>query len=278
MISVLIITKNEETNLPGCLDSLHWSDDIIVFDSFSSDTTLDVAKKFGARIYQREFDNYANQRNAALKGDFKWPWVFLIDADERVPTSLAEEMRMFVETDDGTYSACRVRRNDYFLGTHLHHSQISPFFIRLVRPEKIGFERVVNEFMLVDGKINDLSCNLEHFPFSKGISSWFEKHNTYSDFEAQILASSVEVTSINFRKLFDGDFNLRRVEQKKLFYKLPCRPWIKLFYMLFIRGGVLDGKAGIRYAVLQSFYEYMISLKAEEITDLKSSPEYRFKK
>src|SRR5262245_57359665 len=146
MISVLIFTKNEEQDLPGCLQSVAWSENVHVFDSFSTDRTCEIARHFGAAVHQREFDNYASQKNAGLRSvTFRHAWVLLLDADERVPQPLAEEMRNFAANAPNTVSAARLRRRDFFLGTWLKHAQISPFYIRLVRPERAHFEREVNE-------------------------------------------------------------------------------------------------------------------------------------
>lgn len=84
MISILILTRNEQRDLPDCLASVDWSDDIHVFDSFSTDDTVAIAQAAGAHVHQRVFDDYATHRNAALTTiPFKHPWVFLLDADER---------------------------------------------------------------------------------------------------------------------------------------------------------------------------------------------------
>src|SRR5579883_959262 len=99
MISVLILTKNEESDLPGCLESVSWSDDVFVFDSLSTDRTEEIARKHGVNFVQRKFDGYAKQRNAALEGlPFRYDWIFILDADERPTPALAEEMRQVVKT------------------------------------------------------------------------------------------------------------------------------------------------------------------------------------
>lgn len=267
MISVLILTKNEELDLPGCLDSVAWSDDAHVFDSHSTDRTVEIAQKSGAKVTQREFDNYAAQRNAALHGlKFRHPWVLLLDADERVPARLAQELRDFVKAPRASVAAARLRRRDYFMGTWLKHAQLSPFFIRLVRPERVRYEREVNEVIQVDGAIFDLRNPYDHFPFSKGLRHWIEKHNLYSTLEARVAAGSLNGESrYSLRKaLWAGDFNERRVHQKGLFLKMPFRPFIKFFYLMIVRRAFLDGRAGITYAVLQSIYECFIVLKLRE--------------
>ena len=83
MLSILILTKNEEQDLPGCLQSVAWCDDVHVFDSFSEDQTIAVAEHYHAKISQRRFDNYAAQRNAALTLPFLHEWILILDADEQ---------------------------------------------------------------------------------------------------------------------------------------------------------------------------------------------------
>src|SRR6476660_4600592 len=93
MISVLILTLNEEENLPACLESVKWSDDIVVLDSFSTDKTVEIARSAGARIVQRQFDNWAAHQNWALENiSFKNSWVYYSDADEIVTPELRDEL------------------------------------------------------------------------------------------------------------------------------------------------------------------------------------------
>ena len=106
MISVLILTFNEEANLPRCLKSVAWSDDVLVVDSFSTDRTVEIAKKFGARVLEREFDHFAGQRNFGLDmGELRHDWVLHLDADEVVTEALRDEM---IAVRQGSYHAYRV--------------------------------------------------------------------------------------------------------------------------------------------------------------------------
>ena len=135
-ISVLILTKNEQHDLPAALASVAWSDDIHVFDSLSTDATQEIASAAGAQIHTRTFDDYATHRNTALALEFKHPWVFLLDADERPTPELAAEMRRVVGEAPANTAGFRLRRRDFLFGTWLKHAQISPYYIRLVRPER----------------------------------------------------------------------------------------------------------------------------------------------
>jgi glycosyltransferase involved in cell wall biosynthesis len=263
-ISVLILTKNEQLDLPGCLKSVSWCDDVHVLDSMSTDATVAIAEQADATVTQRTFDGYASQRNAGLRIAFRYPWLLVVDADERIPEPLVDEMTRFVRNAANEVSAARMRRRDIWWGRWLKYSQISPFYVRLVRVGRVHYEREINEVLVVDGLITNLQEPFDHHPFSKGLDHWLTKHNTYSRMEADLILSG-SITHPSLRVAFLGrDFNERRVHQKALFYQMPARPLIKLAYMLLWRRGLLDGIAGIRYAILQAIYEYLIVLKVKE--------------
>ena len=267
MISVLILTRNEQHDLPDCLSSVRWSDDVHVFDSFSDDNTVALARAAGAVVHQRVFDDYATHRNAALQGiAFRHPWVFLLDADERPTRELAEEMVRVVGEAGPEVAGCTLRRRDYLFGTWLKHAQISPFYLRLVRPERALYTRAINEVVEVSGEVRQLGGPLDHFPFSKGIGHWVRKHDVYSTMEAKLIVGEQGLQEPSLRvALLSKDFLERRRHQKAIFYRLPARPLIKWCYMMFVRGALLDGAAGVSYATLQSFYEYLIVLKTKEL-------------
>lgn len=166
MISVLILTKNEESDLPGCLESVSWSDDVFVFDSFSTDGTAEIARGRGVNFVQRKFDGYSKQRNAALDElPFRHDWIFILDADERPTPQLVEEMRKAASAVPNGVDGYRMRRRDFFNGTWLKHAQISPYYIRLVRRGKAHYTREINEVLEVDGEIRELKSPLitSHF-------------------------------------------------------------------------------------------------------------------
>lgn len=267
MISILVLTKNEEKDLPGCLQSVSWSDDIHVYDSISDDGTVEIARSANATVTQRAFDNWAAHQNWGLHNiAFKYPWVFYIDADERMTPELIREVRKAVESP-GESVAFRIRRRDFFMGRWLKHVQTSPYYLRLFRPEKMRYERLVNPVSIPDGPVGQVSGYLDHFPFSKGISHWVNRHNSYSTFEAQQIVnnrSNNEEFSL-WKAFFESDFHNKRYHQKELFYRLPARPLIKFTLLYFLKRGFLDGRAGFTYSVLQSIYEYMIVLKSREL-------------
>ncbi|TWJ00787.1 glycosyltransferase involved in cell wall biosynthesis [Mucilaginibacter frigoritolerans] len=274
MVSVLILTKNEENDLPGCLKSISWCDDIHVFDSFSDDSTIEIARKANATVTQRKFDGYASQRNAALESiKYKYDWLLILDADERIPESLIKIINEALKDNNGDTNAYRIRRKDYLWGTWLKHAQISPYYIRLVRLGKAKYMREINEVLEIDGKVEDLPGYFDHYPFSKGISHWLTKHNQYSTMEAKRwIEENTGGEKFSLKKmLFSRDFSQRRYHQKGFFYKLPFRTLIKWFYMVIWRRAFLDGRAGLTYAALQSIYEYFIVIKTREILNRQNN-------
>lgn len=269
MISVLVLTKNEQQDLPGCLASVAWSDDVHVLDSMSTDRTVEIARDLGAKVIQREFDNWAAHQNWALANvPFRHPWVFYIDADERVTPELQDAMMAAAETP-GDAVAFKLQRRDFLLSTWLRHVQASAFYVRLFRPEKMHYERLVNPVSIPNGPTGTVSGYLDHYPFSKGMAYWIERHNAYSTLEArQILLNRRSETEFSvMAALAEKDFHKRRYHQKELFYRLPARPFAKFLLLYFVKRGFLDGGAGLTYSVLQSIYEYFIVLKTRELEE-----------
>ena len=266
-ISVLVLTKNEQKDLPACLESVSWCDDVIVYDSYSTDDTAAVAERFGARVVKRVFDNWASHQNWGLSNlPFRNEWVFYIDADERMTPELAASIQKAAAAP-GDHVAFRIQRRDFFLGRWLKHVQTSPFYLRLFLPGKMRYERLVNPVSVADGPVGAVAGFLDHFPFSKGVSHWLDRHNSYSTLEArQIMQNRREHAAFSIRKAFTAsDFHERRFHQKELFYRIPWRPVVKFLILYFGKRGFLDGRAGLTYAILSAIYEYMIVVKVREL-------------
>ena len=272
MISVLILTLNEEMNLPACLDSVRWSDDIHVLDSYSSDMTVEIAEKFGARVWFRKFDSFAQHQNWALKNiPFKHPWVFYLDADERATPELTGAMLQAVQSA-GSHVAFKVERRDFFSGTWLKHVQMTAFYDRLFQSAKMRYERLGHCVSRPDGPVGSVRGYLDHYPFSKGISDWVKRHNFYSSQEAQqILLNRDAKGKVDLAAIFvSKERSERRRNLKELYYRLPGRPLLKFFVMYVLKRGFLDGAAGFAYSVLMGFYEYLIVLKVRELEAIRT--------
>lgn len=274
MISVLILTWNEEANLPSCLESVSWCDDVVVFDSFSTDRTVEIAKAAGARVYQRKFDNERNQRAASLELPFKYPWVYNPDADEITPPRLRDEMLKVVADPKREEVAYRVRFRVMFLGKWIKHSSLYPTWVmRLFRPEKLRFERDINLRYVIDGKEGQLRNHFDHYSFRKGLPFWWEKHNTYSTLEAREAMKVLGTGKLDWRGLLSASNVRRRAALKELSFRIPFRSFWIFLYLMVVRRGVLDGPAGWTYCRMRAYYEFLIAAKVKELKRLARGEE-----
>jgi glycosyltransferase involved in cell wall biosynthesis len=264
-VSALILTLNEEINIAACLDSLSWCDDVVVLDSLSTDRTRAIATEHGARVVERAFDNWSAHQNWAVSSiEFRHPWVLYLDADERCEAELQAEVLQRARPQ-AEEAAFRIRRKDFFMGHWLKHAQLYPtWLVRLFRPQRIRYERLVNPVAVVDGPIGALSGHIVHYPFSHGVSHWIARHNRYSDMEA-IEAAKVRGSRTASGSLWSRDPTERRRALKDIFFQMPARPLVKFLYYYGWRRGFLDGRAGFTYATLQAMYEYMIACKGAEL-------------
>jgi glycosyltransferase involved in cell wall biosynthesis len=237
----------------------------VVLDSLSTDKTRAIAEGRGARVVTRPFDNWSAHQNWAVNNiEFRHPWVLYLDADERCMPELRDEV-LARGVATAPEAAFRIRRKDFFMGHWLKHAQVYPtWLVRLFRPQRIRYERLVNPVAVVDGPIGELEAHIFHYPFSHGVSHWIARHNRYSDMEA-IEAEKVRDQRTTAGSLWSRDPNERRRAIKDVFYQLPARPLIKFLYFYGWRRGFLDGRAGLTYATLQAVYEYMISCKGAEL-------------
>lgn len=266
MISVVILTHNEETNIGRCLQSVSWSDDILVVDSFSEDRTVEISKQRGARVIQRAFDDFSAQRNfASEQGNLKHEWVLHLDADEIVTPELRAELSASVFGDKDAY---RVSSKLIFCGKFLRHAGLYPWYqVRFGRKQVLRFKQVGHgqRETLEPGRVGTLKASLLHFNFSKGLPDWIERHNRYSTAEAQHNVYGYSDDHVPILDLLSAATDRRRRAAKKLFRQLPCRAAIRFIYMYLFRGGILDGTAGLTYCRLLAWYEWLIVLKEREI-------------
>ena len=271
-VSIFIQTLNEEKNLKMCLESVNWSDDIVVLDSYSTDKTEHIAKEYNCRFYQRKYDGRANNQNWAVENiDFKYPWVWYVDADEVTPQDLKDEIISICSNPHTSEVVYRVRFKNMLMDKWLKRSSLYPTWVpRLFKPDRIRWERSANPVAIINGPEAKLKHHFLHYTFNKGFFAWFEKHNMYSTYEAEETINELDNNKIDYRGLFSSDVSRKRQALKKLSFRLPGRALLKFFYMYFIKFGFLDGIAGLRYCLLTSIYEFMIVLKVKEIRRRKT--------
>jgi len=267
-IVALILTYNEENIIGECLTALDFVDEIVVFDSFSTDKTESIALAHSAKVVKREFDNYANQRNEAIKYvSEKFDWILMIDADEIVPLALANEIKNIYNNSGTKETMFRVRRKDMFQNKWIKQSSGYPtWFPRLFKSGNVTVSRAINEEYNSLGPEGFLQEKLIHYPFNKGLTWWFEKHNRYSLMEAQIMLREKKIPIV-IKNLFSKNQVIRRKEQKRLSYIIPFRPIFIFISFYILKGGFMNGRAGYRFCKLRLIYETMIDYKVNEIKD-----------
>lgn len=268
-VSIFIQTLNEEANIAACLECFSWSDDVVVLDSFSTDRTGEIAQRYGARFIQHAYEGRAAHQNWAMENiEFRHPWVYYSDADERVTPELAQEIIALTNDTARPEVAYRLRHRDHFRGRWIRHSTNYPLWvIRLFQPDKIRWSRKANPIPVIDGPVGELQNDYLHYPFSKGIADWIWRHNRYSSFEAEETIRSLRAKDLNWRELFSRDRVTRRYALKRLSFRLPFRPVFRFLYQYFVQGGILDGSAGFHYCLMLTIYEYFIVLKVREAYD-----------
>lgn len=271
MISVVILTLNEAANLPRCLTSVAWSDDVVVLDSGSTDATVEVAQALGARVLVRGFDSFAGQRNFAMEqAGFRHPWVLHLDADEVVTPALRDELLAIAgadaSADPSPFPVYRVASKIIFMGRWLKHAGMYPTYqVRFGRADALRFidhghgQREVQP----PEQVGTLRSPLEHYNFSKGVNDWFARHLRYAEREARLMLVERE-QPLRLGQLFGRDATLRRRALKRLAARLPMRPWLRFFYAGILRGGFLDGVAGLRYARMLAIYQQFIDFSVIE--------------
>ncbi len=265
MFSVLILTKDEESNIKDCLDSVSWCDDVVVLDSFSTDRTCEIARESGARLFQRAFDDFGTQRNFALDHiGFKNPWVFHLDADERFNPALRDECGEAIAS--GEHSAYFVANRLIFMGRWIRHSSQYPYpQVRLVKIGEARFAKSGHgqrEDAALRG-MGYLRTPYDHFNFSKGISDWVDRHNRYSSEEAAEVAD-LRDERLAPGEMFAADPLMRKRARKRLHARLPVRWLCKFAYLYVWKGGFRDGYPGFAYCMLNGYYDFLISAKIRE--------------
>lgn len=233
MISCVLITLNEERNIQDCLATLAWADEILVLDGGSTDRTVALAQEFGARVQTRPFDNFARQKNAALdlaSGE----WRFLIDADERVPQELAQEIRGAVGRSDVV--GYWVPRQNFIFAKWIRHSGWYPDYqMRLTRKGHARYDerRQVHEMVLLDGPADYLKTPLIHFNYDS-IGQFVEKQRRYTEMAAQ---------------------DLWREGVRAKPWSPFLQPWREFWRRFVTWHGYKDGGHGLLLSVLMAYYE-----------------------
>jgi glycosyltransferase involved in cell wall biosynthesis len=268
-ISVVILTFNEGENIERCLQGLKWCDDVWVVDSNSEDDTVLIAEAAGAHVVRQPWLGFAGQRNFALtRLPLKYEWVLHLDADELVSVRLANELLNISDGSSGKKNATAFELpfQMLFMGRWLRYGGTYPNYqVRFGLKSCLSFVQVGHgqRESLAFGKLGQIKNSLYHFNFSKGIGSWISKHAVYARDEAiQAHRRGTDKTSDAEGVTFTT-WMRRRIKHWTIDF--PGRPLLRFFYTYLLRFGFLDGLPGLHYAVLISFYEYIVGLQRREL-------------
>ncbi len=264
-VSVLLLTLNEEANLPQCLDALSFCDDIVTVDSGSTDNTRGICEARGVRFLSRPFDNFANQRNFGLDtAGFRHEWVLHLDADEVVTPEFVTALEALDPPSD--IQAYFVPAKTMYFGKWLRWAGMWPSYqARLGRVDGLRFKQSGH------GQREDLLPHAVgvfpeaylHYSFSHGMEAWLQKHLRYARDEVEELRRRRDQahTFVPEERLAVGAAGTRRA-LKALVARSPLmlRPLMKFCYVYFVRMGFLDGRRGLAYAFMLAVYEGMIAV------------------
>lgn len=235
-LTAVILTKNEERNILDCLESVAWADEVVVFDSFSEDHTVELAQRWGATVHQHPFRNYADQRQAALA----WvdsDWIFFVDADERATSELAEEVRGVINQE--TRAGWWVPRRNYIFGRWIRHAGWYPDYqLRLLRRDRACYDptREVHEVVILDGEEGYLKNTLTHYNYDT-VADFIARQDFYIDYEAKILYKR----------------GLR--PRWRNFILQPLREFWRRYISL---QGYKDGAHGLLLSLLMAYYNFVM--------------------
>ena len=239
-ISVIIITKNEENNIEDCLKSVQWADEIIIVDSESNDTTVEIAGKYTQKIYTRKWEGYSKQKQYALSLASN-EWVLSVDADERITVELKDEIQSGLNEN---YDGFRISRRNYFLGKHITGcGWDNDYQLRLFKRSKTTVtDRYVHESFEVKGKIGQLDNRIDHYSY-RTLKDAIAKMNNYSTLEARQKYKNKKVIPIDF-------------------LTHPASAFLQYFV---VRKGYRDGKYGLMVSLLHAMTNMQIYMKIWEL-------------
>lgn len=225
-LTVIIPTFNEESYLEDALFSVAFADEIIVVDSYSTDQTPEIAKKYATKFLQRAFDNFSNQKNFALK-EATGDWILFIDADERVTHSLEAEILETIQNPE--HGGYKINFPHFYMNRFLYHH--SDDVLRLVKREGAKFTGSVHEKLHCNGSIGKLKNKMLHFTY-KGLDNYIQKKESYAWFQAQ--------------QQFDKG-------KKATWFHLFIKPTYRFFRSFVLKGGFRDGVPGLTVAAVNAY-------------------------
>lgn len=244
MISVIILTKNEEKNIIDCLETVSWVDEIIIVDDNSTDRTIEIVKNLENRkikIYSRSLnEDFSAQRNFGLSKTTK-KWVLFIDADERVSSELHEELNaLIINSKENTKDGYFLKRKDFMWGNMLKHGETGNISIlRFAKKDSGVWIGKVHEVWTIEGAKGDLESNLLHYPH-QSIDEFLKEINFYS--------------TIRAKELYDKKVKVKRLD-------VLTYPLGKFLLNFILKLGFMDKMDGLIFSLMMSFHSFLVRSK-----------------
>lgn len=271
-MSVVVLAQDEEPNIRRCLASLAWAEQVVVVDSGSTDATVPLAMALGAEVVQQPWLGFSAQREFGLRLSLlRHDWVYFVDADEWVSSQLATEIAARLRTPSCAGFSHRFRL--VFEGTWIRHCGWygGSWLVRLVDRRYAKFDgSLVGERVCVDGRIERLRHDIVDDD-QKGLAAWLRKHIRYAELEAERRGLSVPPAQrLQVVRSRDDTRPLARALLKEyIFPSVPVKPVALFAYMYFVRLGLLDGLAGLRFCFYHAWYEACVSGLRTELAAAK---------
>jgi len=274
-ISVVVLTLNEESNLPACLASVSdWAAAIFVVDAGSTDRTREFAATFGATIAVHPFETHAMQWRWALDNlPIQTDWVLALDADQRITAELSQELCEMSSADVENVDGLFIKRRQLFRNRWIKHGGYYPkYLLKLFRRDKVLMDPgdLVDHHFYLTGRSKKLRHDLvEANKKEDDISFWIDKHNRYASLLAREefgWRAGSRATAITPRVL--GNPDQQTLVLKQFWRRLPLylRPFLYFSYRYFVRLGFLDGKEGAIFHFLQAFwFRLLVDIKLDEM-------------
>ncbi len=262
MFSLLILTLNEEQNLPRTLASIRDCDDIVVLDSGSTDRTPEIARAAGARVVVNRFENFGQQRNFAHTDiAFRRDWVFHLDADERFTPELFNECSRVAAENPSAIDGFFVAPRMIFRGRWIPRCTDFPAYqARFAHVKRFRFVQTGHGQREAAGmRLRKLQANYLHDLSSQSEAELLEKHRRYARQEAAAFLARAEDSSPLNLRLRSTDPLVRRRALKELSHHFPARGLLRFIYQYITRGGFLEGAPGFAYCRVMAQYEHWVS-------------------
>jgi glycosyltransferase involved in cell wall biosynthesis len=278
LLSIIILTHNEEKNIEACLKSvLDLNCPIFLVDSGSTDNTLKIVEEFPVQLSHHPFQNYGQQRNWALKNlPIATPWVLNMDADHRMTPELASEInQVLTKPIEENTKGFLISRRTIFLGHWMKHGGHYPVYHAILFKKDFGHceDKLYDQHFVVNGYCETLKADMID-TLTDSLQSFTERHNRWSTLEAEDQFYKYTLQSRNslVKAKALGNAQQRRRYAKSIYEKFPLfvRPFIYFFVRYFLKLGFLDGKKGLVFHFLQGFwFRFLVDAKIYELKKKK---------